>query len=107
MGAGFRFGICTATDGLGSSTLGGDSLLSWATAAMSVSVALLIVLESVGIESLLVSRWRPRRPSFSTVTKLALTRERGRGESEAGNESEVSMARTSTREAILGRAYAV
>lgn len=45
------------------------------------------VLESVGIESLLVSRWRPTRPSFSTVTKLVRTRESGRGESAAEKRS--------------------
>lgn len=88
MGAGIRLGVCTMGAGLESSSLTGDLLLAGergaAGTAMSDSVPVESVLDSVGIESLLVSRWRPTRPSFSTVTKLVRTRDSGRGESAAG-----------------------
>lgn len=81
---GFRFGVCATKMGRASS---GEDLTSgtpvWDVVGVgtSPSVPALMVRERVGMESLLVSRWRPTRPSFSTVTKLVRTRESGRGES--------------------------
>ena len=81
---GTRFGVCATKIGRASSCLGLSSgTPAWDVVGVgtSPSVPALMVRDRVGMESLLVSRWRPTRPSFSTVTKFVRTRESGRGES--------------------------